>query len=180
MLLFYFVFLPHLSTLFSSRTVLNCLIPSDSTFESHSIPSLEEYCLFVSFSVAFWSRAKLFTGTENQSDSLFSSYFFFLLDNLGGYYSFLCWNMVVFEYWADLQNFKEGKPDLKREKIDFSGYQWSSPACRFYRLVPCWWKKQIGTLFFRELVKCVAFCESSGIKVSFRFEVSLYFQHFTS
>ena len=35
-------------------------------------------------------------------------------------------------------------------------------------------KNKDWNIFFSRIVKCVAFCESSGIKVSFRFEYSFH------
>lgn len=154
MLLFYFCLSPSLEHIIG--TVLDCLIPSDSTFESHSNPSWSEYCLF--FFSGFLEPGQ--TLYWNGSDSLFSLDFFCLLDNLGGNFSVGTWSSSNIER-KDLQNFKRRKKRVfkKEKKKGKRFFRLSVIITNVSVLSTCSLlvkKTKIGTFFFSlELVKCV-------------------------
>jgi hypothetical protein len=73
--------------------------------------------------------------------------FFFLLGNLGGYsFSVTTWSTSVWRKW--ITESKERKASSKVKKFEFSGYQWSSPACRFRSTCSLLVKKQRLEHFF--------------------------------
>lgn len=94
-------------------------------------------------------------------------FFFFFLSNLVGFsFSVITWSTSMWRKW--ITESKEGKRVQKLRNSSFRAISDHHQLVDFVRLVPCWWKNKDWNTFLR-LVKCMAFCESSGINLSFRF-----------